>query len=253
MRVHHRLDGPEDAPVLVLSSSLGTSLEMWEGQLPALGERFRILRYDQRGHGASPAPPGPYTIAELAGDALELLDRLGLERVSFCGVSLGGMVGLRLAVDAPARIERLALCCTSAHMPPPETWTERAAVVRAKGTSAVVEASLERWFTPAAPGEVVERARRGLLATSPEGYAGCCEAIAGHDLRDRLHLVRAPTLVIAAEDDPSAPPDHGALIAEAVDGARLLVLNEGRHLVNVERPEAVTPALLEHLRAGAAV
>ena len=254
MNVHHRLDGPADAPALVLSNSLGTSLEMWEGQLPALAERFRIVRYDQRGHGATPAPPGPYTIADLAADALELLERLGLERVSWCGVSLGGMVGLHLGIHAPERIERLALCCTSAHMPPAEQWTERAARVRAQGTAAVADASLERWFTPAAPADLVERAQRDLLATSPEGYAGCCEAIAGHDVRNRLHAIRAPTLVLGARDDPSAPPDgHARPIAEAVDGARLLVLDEGRHLVNVERPDLVTPTLLEHLTAGAAV
>jgi pimeloyl-ACP methyl ester carboxylesterase len=125
--------------------------------------------------------------------------------------------------------------------------------VRAGGTQAVVEASLERWFTRAAGSDVVERARRDLLAVAPEGYAGCCEAIAAYDLRERLHAIQAPTLVIATEDDPSAPPEHGRLIADAIEGTRLVVLHQGRHLVSVERPDLVNPLLLEHLTAGAAV
>jgi 3-oxoadipate enol-lactonase len=160
----------------MLSNSLGTNLGMWDDQLPSLVDRFRVLRYDQRGHGRSPAPPGPYTIAELAGDALDLLDRLGLERVSFCGVSLGGMTGMWLAVNSPERLDRLALCCTSAYLPPRENWTERAETVRARGMEAVVDAALERWFTPALAErrpDAVERTRRALLNVSAEGYAGC--------------------------------------------------------------------------------
>jgi 3-oxoadipate enol-lactonase len=234
----------------VLSNSLGTDLGMWDDQLPALAERFRVLRYDQRGHGRSPAPPGPYTIAELAGDALDLLDRLGLERVSFCGVSLGGMTGMWLAVNAPERLDRLALCCTSAYLPPRENWAERAATARAGGMEALVDAALERWFTPALARlrpDAVERTRRALLSVSAEGYAGCCEAIAAHDLRAELGSIRAPTLVLAASDDPATPPEHARLIAQAVEGARLLVLERGRHLVAVEQPGEFARAVLAHL------
>jgi 3-oxoadipate enol-lactonase len=223
---------------------------MWDDPLPWLNERFRVLRYDQRGHGRSPAPPGPYTIADLAGDALELLDRLGLERVSFCGVSLGGMTGMWLALNAPERLDRLALCCTSAYLPPRENWTDRAATVRARGMEAVAEAALERWFTPALAQlrpEAVERARRALLGVSAEGYAGCCEAIATHDLRAEVGSIRVPTLVLAAADDPATPPEHGRLIAEAVEGARLVVLERGRHLVAVERPDEFARTVLAHL------
>ena len=244
------MDGPADAPVLVLSNSLGTDMGMWDDQLPSLVDRFRVLRYDQRGHGRSPAPPGPYTIAELAGDALDLLDRLGLERVSLCGVSLGGMTGMWLAVNAPERLDRLALCCTSAYLPPRENWTERAATVRARGTEAVADAQLERWFTPALAErrpDAVERTRQALLATPPEGYAGCCEAIAAHDLRAHVASIRAPTLVLAAADDPATPPEHGRLIAEAVEGARLVVLERGRHLAAVEHPGEFARAVLAHL------
>lgn len=250
LELHHRLDGPDDAPTLMLSNSLGTALGMWDDQLPALSHKFRVLRYDQRGHGRSPAPPGPYTIAELAGDALELLDRLGLERVSFCGVSLGGMTGLWLAINAPDRIDSLGLCCTSAHLPPPEKWTRRAAAVRSQGMEAVADEVLEGWFTPALAErrpQVMERARRTLLDTPAEGYAGCCEAIVTHDLRGELGSIRAPTLVVAAEEDPATPPEHGRLIAEAIDGTRLVVLERARHLASVERPEAFTRELIRHL------
>jgi 3-oxoadipate enol-lactonase len=223
---------------------------MWDDPLPRLKEGFRVLRYDQRGHGRSPAPPGPYTIADLAGDALELLDRLGLERVSFCGVSLGGMTGMWLALNAPERLDRLALCCTSAYLPPRENWADRAATVRARGMEAVAEAALERWFTPALVErrpDAVERARRALLGVSAEGYAGCCEAIATHDLRAEVGSIRVPTLVLAAADDPATPPEHGRLIAEAVEGARLVVLERGRHLVAVEQPDEFARTVLAHL------
>jgi 3-oxoadipate enol-lactonase len=223
---------------------------MWDEPLPWLVDRFRVLRYDQRGHGRSPAPPGPYTMADLAGDALDLLDRLGLERVLFCGVSLGGMTGMWLAVNAPDRLDRLALCCTSAHLPPRESWTERAATVRARSMEAVAEAALERWFTPALAErcpDAVERTRRALLNVSAEGYAGCCEAIAEHDLRAEVGSIRVPTLVLAAADDPATPPEHGRLIAEAVAGARLVVLERGRHLVAVEQPDDFACAVLAQL------
>jgi 3-oxoadipate enol-lactonase len=253
--LHHRLDGPDGAPVLMLSNSLGTALAMWDDQLPALADHFRVLRYDQRGHGRTPAPPGPYTIAELGRDALELLDRLGLDRVSFCGTSLGGMTGMWLAINAPERIDRLGLCCTSAYLPPREMWTERAATVRAHGVEAVVDAQLERWFTPSLAErrpQAVDRTRRVLLETPPEGYAGCCEAIASHDLRHELGSIRAPTLVLAADDDPATPPAHGRLIADAIDGARFVVLERARHLAVVELPEESARELLAHLTAGAA-
>jgi len=248
--LHHRLEGPADAPVVVLSNSLGTSLEMWESQLPALAERFRVLRYDQRGHGASPAPRGPYTVAELAGDALALLDRLGLGRVSWCGTSLGAMTGMWLAVNEPERIDRLALCCTSAHVGPPEMWAERAATVRSEGMEAILDAQLDRWFTPefrASGAEALERTRRGLVTAAPEGYASCCEAIAQFDMRAQLGSIRARTLVIVGGDDQATPPDHGRLIADSIDSARFVLVDGARHLAGVERPGPVNQALLEHL------
>jgi 3-oxoadipate enol-lactonase len=254
VELHHRCDGPAGAPVVMLSNSLGTSLEMWEPQLPALTQGFRVLRYDQRGHGGSPAPPSPYTIDELGSDALDLLNRLGLERVSFCGTSLGGMTGMWLAINAPDRIERLALCCTAPRLGPPEMWAERAATVRAEGMEAILDAQLDRWFTPEfreSGAEAVERTRQGLLAASPDGYVGCCEAIAALDLRPGLASIHAPTLVIAAAEDEATSPEHGRLIADSISGARFVLIERARHLAGVERPDAVTPPLLEHLLAEA--
>ncbi len=237
--------------MVVLSNSLGTELEMWDRQLPALAGRARVLRYDARGHGRSPVPEGPYSMAGLGGDVIELLDRLEIERASFCGISIGGMVGLWLGINAPERIDRLALCCTAAHrVRPAEDWAALAATVREQGVGAVAEATIDRWFSPEfqqVEADLVGRVQTTLEATPAEGYAGCAEAIAGHDLRDRLGEIEAATLVVTAPDDPSIPPEHGELIAERVEGARHEALPHGRHLCNIEHPEEFNRALLAHL------
>jgi len=248
--LHHRLDGPAEAPVVVLSNSLGTKLEMWDRQLPALVERFRVLRYDSRGHGRSPVSPGPYAMADLGGDVVELLDRLEIERASFCGISMGGMVGLWLGVNAPERIQRLALCCTSAQLLSRKEWAERAATVREQGVVALADATIERWFSPAfreAEPKLIDGIRSTLADTPAEGYAACCEAIGGHDERERLGQITAPTLVVGTEDDPSTPPENARLIAAGIAGARLELLREGLHLCNIERPEEFNRVLVEHL------
>lgn len=248
--VHHTLEGPEDAPVLAFSNSLGTTGVMWDAQAAALSDRFRVLRYGGRGHGGTPAPPGPYTVAELAGDLLALLDRLELDRVSFCGLSIGGMTGMWLGVNAPERIDRLAICCTGMQLPTAEMWSERAALVRREGMESVVEATIERWFTPSFPErspEVVGRIREIFLTTDPEGYAGCCEALAEFDMRGQLDAISAPTLVIAGEDDPVGTPERAAAIAEEIRNARVVILPEARHLAAVEQADAVTRELEQHL------
>ena len=250
MLLFHRFDGPEDAPVLVLSNSLGTTNEMWEPQLPALTESFRVLRHDRRGHGRSEVPPGPYTIADLGRDVLELLDSLELARVSYCGLSIGGMDGMWIAANAPERLDRLCLCSTSANLGPPELWVDRAATVRADGTDAVADATMGRWFSSAfheAHPEVVARFREMVASTPAEGYASCCEAIRDWDFRDELGRISAPTLVLSAEVDPSTPPEHGRLIADGIPGASFVVIPEAAHLVNVERPAEVDEAILGHL------
>jgi 3-oxoadipate enol-lactonase len=248
--VHHSLEGPEGAPVIAFSNSLGTTGAMWDAQANALSDRFRVLRYDTRGHGGTPAPPGPYTVGELGGDVVALLDRLGLERVSFCGLSIGGMTGMWLGVNAPERIDRLVICCTGMQLPTAEMWTERAALVRDQGMAEVIDATMERWFTPAFPERspsVVERIREIFLTTDPEGYAGCCEALAEFDMRGRLDAITAPTLVITGEDDPVGTPERAAAIGEEIGGSRVVILPNARHLAAVEQADAVTRELEQHL------
>jgi 3-oxoadipate enol-lactonase len=248
--LHHTLEGPEDAPVLVASNSLGTTLRMWDDQAHALLERFRLLRYDHRGHGSSPVPTGPYKIDDLGRDILTLLDRLGVEHFSFCGLSVGGAVGMWLASEVPERVERLVLCCTAARFAPPEQWDERAETVRSDGVGAISDAVIERWFTPPfreSRPEAVEWAGGMLRNTPAEGYAGCCEAIRDADLRSRLGAIRAPTLVVAGAEDPAAPVEEAELIRDSTPDARLVVVEQAAHLANVEQPEAFTQAVLEHL------
>ena len=246
--------GPDDAPVLLLGGSLGTTLDMWEPQVPDLSQGRRVIRFDHRGHGGSPVPTGPYTMDDLGQDVLTMIDRLGLERVSYCGLSIGGMVGQWLAINAPDRIDRLILICTSAYLPPAESWRDRAATVRQAGTPEVVaDAVLGRWFTPpfaSANPDLVARYRAMISAISAEGYAGCCEAIATMDLSAGLPGITAPTLVIAGRQDPSIPPEHGEAIAAAVPGARCVVLDPAAPLASVERAAAVTALIAEHLSAG---
>jgi 3-oxoadipate enol-lactonase len=252
VEVPYDLSGPAAAPVLVLSNSIGSSRALWEPQAGPLGERFRLLRYEHRGHVGAPVPPGDYLLDDLGADALALLDRLELERVHWCGLSLGGAVGLWLALHAPERLDRLVLCCTSPWFGPPETWAKRAATVRAQGMGAIADGVLERWLTPAfaaAHADVVARLRAMLLATPAEGYAGCCRALGAADLEEELGAVRAPTLVISGADDPATPPDHGERIAARVPGARLAVVPDAAHLANVAQPEAVTDLILGHLLA----
>jgi 3-oxoadipate enol-lactonase len=247
--VHHELTGPPEAPVVALSCSLGTDLTMWDPQMPALTERFRVLRYDIRGHGASPAPAGPYSIAELGGDLLALLDRLGLARVHLCGLSIGGMTGMWAAAHAPERIERLVLCCTTSFFDMEATYRERAAIARASGLDALADAALERWFTAGfreANPDVIATIRANLVAVQPEGYAGCCEALATLDLREDLGAIRSPTLVIAAEHDPATPPDHGRRIADGIAGARYELV-VAAHLANIETADRVTDLIVGHL------
>jgi 3-oxoadipate enol-lactonase len=257
LRIAATIDGSPGAPVLVLGNSLGTSSALWDAQLPALAGRFRLVRYEHPGHGRatageySPAPSGPYSIAALGAGVLAALDRLGVERALYCGLSLGGMIGMWLAATAPERIAGLALCCTSAHLPPAQMWRDRAALARADGTGVIAARMVAgRWFTPAfgaAEPDVVAAFTAGLAATQAEGYAGCCEAIAAMDLRPLLPAITAPTLVITGAEDPATPPWHGALIAARIPGARLKVIRGAAHLANVSQAGEVSAALVQHL------
>jgi 3-oxoadipate enol-lactonase/4-carboxymuconolactone decarboxylase len=248
--LHHVLEGPADAPVVVLGGSLGSTLAMWEPQVPALMGRFRVLRYDARGHGRSPVPPGPYALDDLVDDLLALFDRLDVQRAHLVGLSLGGMTAMRLAAREPSRVDRLALLCTSAKFPSPTPWAERAATVLAEGTAAIAEAVVDRWFTPAlrdTDPALVDRMRAMVAATPADGYAACCTAIERMDLLADLSRITAPTLAVAGADDPATPPEHLRTIAGGIPGARLLMLPQAAHLASVEQATAVNAALLAHL------
>jgi 3-oxoadipate enol-lactonase len=249
---HHTVTGPEHAPPLVLSNSLGSSLAMWDAQAPALAERFRLIRYDIRGHGQSPVPPAPYSIDDVGRDLIELLDHLEVEKAHVVGLSLGGMTGMWLGINAPERVDRLALLCTSAKLGPPETWADRAKLVREEGTEAVAEAGVGRWLTEPFRHDNpdITRDLEAMIAAIPdEGYAACCGVIEHLDLTAELPSIAAPTLVIAGAQDPATPPEHAERIAAGIPGARVEVLDPAAHLANVEQPEAVTRLILEHLEA----
>jgi 3-oxoadipate enol-lactonase len=242
--IHHESTG--DGPPVLMGSSLGTSLHMWDAQLPLAG-RFRLIRYDHRGHGESPTPPGPHEIADLAGDVLGL----GIDRAHYVGLSIGGMIGMWLAANAPERIDRLVLICTSAHMPPASNWQERAATVREAGsTEPIADAIVDRWLTPGfAAAHPQERAKLRSMLTSAdaEGYAACCGAIERMDLRADLSRITAPTLVISGADDLATPVEHQRLIAEAIPGARHEIVSPAAHTAAVEQADAVNRLIEEHL------
>lgn len=250
-RIAYRFDGPDAAPVLLLSNSLGTSLDMWTPQMEAWTRDFRVLRYDQRGHGASDAPVGAYSMDRLGRDVVELLDALGLAKVHFCGLSLGGMVGQWLGLHAPDRLNRLVLANTSSWMGPPSGWDARIALVREQGMAPLARASVERWFTAdfvAAAPDAIAPIVSTLEATNSGGYAGCCAAIRDMDMRRVVGLIAGPALVIGGLRDPSTPPSHSEALAAAIPDARLQML-EAAHLANVEQPVPFAEAVLAHLSA----
>lgn len=254
VEVAYRFDGPPTGPIALLSGSLGTSWQMWDPQVAELSRFFRVLRYDHRGHGSSPSPPGPYSIEALAGDAVALLDRLDIKRVSFVGLSLGGMVGMWIATHRPERLDRLVLCCTAPYLGPPESWTERAANVRAKGTSSLAPTLFRRWFTEEFArrrSDVIGSFAAMLAGVDDAGYASCCEAIGAMDQRSAIGAIEAPTLVLGGDGDPVVPPEAAGSLAEAIPGAALSVLAHARHMANAEQPARFNAALLDHLTGSA--
>jgi 3-oxoadipate enol-lactonase len=245
VRINFRFDGPADAPVVVLSSSLGCALAMWEPQVAALAGRFRVLRYDSRGHGASSTPAGPYTIDQMGADVLALLDYLGIEHVRFCGLSMGGMVGMWLGRFAPARLARLVLCNTAARIGPPDAWNARIEKVNEGGMRAIADVVAARWFSPAffaTQPPAVKLAREMLQACDPQGYVAACAAVRDMDQRDGIGDIAVPTLVVAGTHDVSTPPPDGRFLAERIGGARYVELDTG-HLSNLERPQVFNAAV----------
>ncbi len=244
-----QIDGPDHAPVLMLSNSLGTNLHMWDTQVPAFTARFRVVRYDSRGHGRSGAPPGPYTIAMLGRDALAVMDALGLEKVNWCGLSKGGMVGMWLGANAPERIDRLVLSNTSAVTSMPELWNQRIQTVKRGGMAAIVESVVERWFTKGFRERAQDKiapVREMLLATPPQGYIACCEAIRDMDQAESIRRIAAPTLIIAGRQDPATTVKAAEFMRDRIHRAKLTLL-DAAHISNIEQPQAYTDAVLGHL------
>jgi 3-oxoadipate enol-lactonase len=251
LHLHYWLDGPADRPCLVLSNSLGCTLEMWEPQVAAFSREYRLLRYDTRGHGRSGVPERPYTLEQLGTDILGLLDALGIERAHYCGLSMGGATGMWLAINAPQRVERLVLCNTTPWLGPPETMNARIATLLRDGMPAMVEAILERWFMAEYRTQeplVVDRIRQMLLTTPADGYVGCCEAIRDMDQRAALSRIAAPTLVIAGTYDPAPTPEAARAWASMIPNSRFLEL-PAAHLSNVGAAEEFTRQVLDFLLA----
>ena len=242
-------DGMSDAPPLLLSNSLTSDLSMWEPQVAMLQSHFRILRYDNPGHGASESIERDLSINDLANVALGVLDHFGVEQTDLLGLSMGGMVGMHLAAHHPSRIRRLVAANTGAYFPNKNPWNDRIRMVNDAGIEPVVESILERWFTPAfaeAEPYAVEGARKMMLRVDPKGYVGCCAAVRDVDLRADLAQIGCPTLVIVGKADPVTPPAMGEAIAKAVPGARLVAL-DASHLSNMEQDRAFSDAVLDFL------
>ena len=248
-RIHYRVDGIDGAPVVILSNSLGTDLTMWAPQLCALTARFKVLRYDTRGHGVSGAPVGSYGLDRLGRDVIELADALGITHFHFCGLSLGGMIGQWLGIHTPERVTRLVLANTSPFMGPPASWDQRIESVHEQGMAGLTASSIARWFTPEFIGErpdAVAAIEGRLLSTPPTGYAGCCAAIRDMDMRRSVSLIDCPTLVISGARDPATPIAHSEILMGQICGARLVTL-DAAHLSNVERDDAFSEAVVEFL------
>ena len=254
--INYELDGPEDAPVLVFSNSLATSLAMWKDQVERLSDRYRILRYDNRGHGATPVPDmqGPYSIRMLGEDVLGLLDALDIDKVSFCGLSKGGMVGQWLGINAPDRLNKLVLSNTASYFPNKGMWRERISMATVDGIPAIAEASISRWFTPGYLARsdteaTISFVRDFILETTRQGYLASSIAIRDMDFRSELGKIHVPTMVIIGEKDPATIPEYGELIAAGIPGCKTFVVPDAAHLSNIEQPDVFTKALVDFLES----
>jgi 3-oxoadipate enol-lactonase len=253
IQMNYTLEGPADAPVVTMSHSLGTDLSMWDPQARVLARRYRVLRYDTRGHGGTDAPAGAYTLSQLADDARALLKALGVARTHWVGLSMGGMIGQTLALSSPELFRSLSLCDTSSRIPADmkHIWDERISTVDAKGMEPVVEGTIARWFTPKfieAHKDVVDSVRAMIRRTPPKGYVGCCHAIKALDLTDRLKAITLPTLIIVGAQDMGTPLSASQAINQQIKGSELVVLDPAAHLSNLEQPEKFTSALEQFLK-----
>jgi 3-oxoadipate enol-lactonase len=252
--IHYTLEGPATAPVVTMSHSLATDLSMWDPTVPALRDRFRVLRYETRGHGQTDAPKGAYTLDQLADDALGLLKALGIARTHWVGLSMGGMIGQTLALKAPQVFLSLSLCDTSSRIPAEAkaAWADRIKTAETEGMEPLVEPTLARWFTEPfrkTRGDVIGNVATMIRNTPPAGYAGCCAAIAQLDLTDKISAIKMPAIAIVGEDDPGTPVAAHKVIHEKIAGSRLEIIPKAAHLANMEQPEAFNKALTSFLFA----
>jgi len=248
--IAYRFDGPQDGPVLLVANSLMANGSMWDGNIAALAERYRVLRYDKRGHGGSGLSAGPYTIAQLADDAVGLLDALGIQKVHFMGLSIGGMIGQQLGARYPERILSLSLCNTASEMPPRSLWEERFEIARTQGIAGLVDGTIKRWFTAPfierAPQEI-EKVRQMILGTNVEGYIGCGSAVRDMAQSTMLLKIKAPTLVLSGRHDPACTVDQGTVLNRLIDGSRMVIIEDAAHLSNIEQPIQFNQAVREFM------
>jgi 3-oxoadipate enol-lactonase len=249
---NNTVDGPASAPVIMMSNSLASNLSMWDPQIPPLASRYRLLRYDTRGHGGTDAPPGPYSLEELTEDARALLQALGITRAHFIGLSMGGMIGQIMALKYPQMLQSVVLCDTMSRVPTEAKpmWDERIHAAETQGMEPLVESTIARWFTEPfrqKGSPVLDQVRTMIRSTPPRGYAGCCHAIAALNLTDQLKQITLPTLIIVGEDDPGTPVAASRVIHEHIRGSELVILKSAAHLSNLEQPEAFNQALTRFL------
>jgi 3-oxoadipate enol-lactonase len=248
--LHYQIEGPGNAPALVLSNSLATNFSMWDAQMSELRKHFRVLRYDTRGHGQSEVTPGPYSFEQLGRDVLALADETDIGAFSFCGLSMGGVTGMWLGIHAGKRLHKLVLCSTGAKIGNAEIWDARIEVVRKGGTKSIAEGAMERWFTQrfreSSP-EIVERVKHTVESTSTEGFSACCEALREADFRESISAIRTPTLVISGTHDSGTPPADGKFLAKQIAGSRYVEL-DAAHLSNIEQHDRFTQEVSDFLQ-----
>jgi 3-oxoadipate enol-lactonase len=248
-RIHYSLSGDNSLPALVLSTSLGTNFSIWDAQVPEFEKYFRLLRYDMRGHGQSSAPPPPYSVPDLVSDLLSLVDFLAIDRFHFCGLSVGGMIGMTLALESPRRLQKLVLCSTAVKIGTLESWNARIEMVRTRGMKEIARATPPRWFTPDFQNnspDAVAAVVQSIESLNPGGYIGGCCAVRDFDARATVSGIRVPVLVISATHDPAAPPSDGRFLADHIPGARYLELNAS-HISVMEEPQRFTNEVLAFL------
>ncbi len=250
IEISYRLDGPEQGQVVLLSNSLMSNFSMWDAQIEALADNYRVLRYDQRGHGGTQTTPGPYSIDLLSEDVNGLIDALGISSVHFVGLSMGGFTGQLFAFKYPDKVRSLSLCDTACVMPPKSLWNERIEAARTHGIKALMEGTLERWFTPPfhqAGAQQLAKVREMILGTGVEGYVGCAQAIRDMNICDNLGGISAPTLVLVGEDDPACPVSAARALYDGIIGSKLVVIRHAAHLPNIEQTEIFNTTLIDFL------